>query len=62
MEEPDGLCTGGDAELIPQGLGSDAVLAAYQLLLMLEHGDGTAVHYETKGALRLDGLVVEQAE
>ena len=30
--------------------------------LVLEHGDDTAIHYGTKGALRLDGLVVEQAK
>jgi hypothetical protein len=35
MEQPKCLRTGGDAKLIPQGLDTDTVLAAYQLLFML---------------------------
>lgn len=30
--------------------------------LILEHGDETAVHYGSKGGLRLDGLAVDEAK
>ena len=35
MEQPNCLRTGGDAKLIPQGIDTNTVLAAYQLLFML---------------------------
>jgi hypothetical protein len=34
MEQPEGLGAGGDGELIPQGLDTNAVLAAYHLLFV----------------------------
>ena len=35
MEQPNCLRTGGDAKLIPQGINTNTVLAAYQLLFVL---------------------------